>query len=177
MSHRFSLGSLAFSVLLAVCLVVTAGARGDRFGASSILTPIAGQGAGLVEVAPTAEAPLNDDGVRTLHVQGTVNIRDALPETSYRVARAVDVADIGAPDGLCPALPTSSPVWRSVNGVVNTSAGGAGALHFEIAPPAPTRFVSGVSFDVQWQVIKLTADGSPDPSQELRSECFTVTVK
>jgi len=61
--------------------------------------------------------------------------------------------------------------------MLNTAAGGAGALHFEVAPPPPTRFVSGVSFDVQWQVIKLNTDGSLDSSQELRSECFTVTVK
>ena len=169
--------SFASVFFLAFCLVLTTNARADRFGGSSTLIPIAGQGNGLVEVAPTAEEPLNADGVRTFHVQGTVNVEGALPDSSYRVARAVDLSDVGVPDGQCPALPASSPAWRPVSDMLNTAAGGAGALHFEVAPPPPTRFVSGVSFDVQWQVIKLNTDGSLDSSQELRSECFTVTVK
>jgi len=61
--------------------------------------------------------------------------------------------------------------------MLSTSVDGSGTLHFVIAPMRPTPFVSGVSFDVQWQIIKVNADGSLDLSQELRSECFTVTVK
>ena len=36
-------------------VVLSTPARADRFGASSMLTPTAGQGRGLVEVSPTAE--------------------------------------------------------------------------------------------------------------------------
>ena len=167
----------SLALLVAFSLLMTPTARGDRFGGSSMLTAKAGQGAGVIEVAPTSEEPLNADGVRTFHVQGTVNIERALDDASYRVARAVDPGDIGSPDGRCPAVDALSLAWRSVSDVLSTSAGGAGALHFEIAPPAPTPFVSSVTFDVQWQVIKINADGSLDASQELRSECFTVTVK
>ena len=172
--------SFASVFFLALCLILTTNARADRFGGSSKLTAIAGEGSGLVELTMTAEEPLNADGVRTEHVQGTIGINGALPSASYRVARAVDpsdVSDTGAtPDGVCPALEATGP-WRPFSDLLNTSAGGAGALHFEAAPPPPTRFVSGVSFDVQFQVIKVNADGSLDPGQELRSECFTVTVK
>ena len=106
--------------------------------------------------------------------------QSARPDTSYRVARAVDRSDIGAADGICPSLSAASPSWRSVpsqGGLLTTSSGGAGALHFEIHPSPPTPFVSGATFDVQWQVIRVNADGTLDQSQELRSECFTVTVK
>jgi hypothetical protein len=167
----------SLTLFLAFSLLMTPAARGDPYGASSDLTAKTGQGSGLIEVAPTAEEPLNPDGVRTFHVQGTLNVHGALADASYRVARAVDLSDLGNPNGQCPTLDASSPSWRPVVGLLNTSAGGAGALHFEIAPPPPTRFVSGVTFDVQWQVIKVNADGSLDPSQELRSACFTVTVK
>ncbi len=169
--------SCSLVLLVALSLLTTPTVRGERFGGSSKLSAKAGQGSGLIEVAPTAEEPLNPDGVRTFHVQGTANIRGAFADASYRVARAVDLSDIGTPDGVCPALGAMSPGWRPVSGLLNTSAEGAGALHFEIAPPPPTRFVSGVTFDVQWQVIKVNADESLDASQELRSECFTVTVK
>jgi hypothetical protein len=54
------------------------------------------------------------------------------------------------------------------NPALVTSAGGAGALHFEIQRGAP--FFDGVSFDVQWRVVG--TDGTV-----LQSDCFTVTVK
>ncbi len=175
-----AIGMEILVLFVALSLVLTPVARGDRLGASSKLTARAGQGSGLVELTMTAEEPLNADGVRTEHVQGTVEINGALPSASYRVARAVDprdISDTGAtPDGVCPALEATGP-WRPFSDLLNTSAGGAGALHFEAAPPPPTRFVSGVSFDVQFQVIEVNADGSLDPSQELRSGCLTVTVK
>ncbi len=166
-------------VVLAI-VVLGMPARADRFGASSRLSPTAGQGGGLVEVSPTAEEPVNADGIRTFHVQGTVNVHGAVPDARYRVARAVDlsdISDVGTPNGQCPALDAMSPSWRPVSGILSTDSDGGGALHFEIAPPPPTRFVSGVSFDVQWQVIKVNADGTLDLNQELRSECFTVAVK
>ena len=164
---KFASSSSVF--FLAFCLILTTNARADRFGGSSKLTAIAGEGSGLVELTMTAEELPNPEGVRT-----------ALPFATYRVARAVDPSDISdtgaTPDGQCPALGSSGP-WRPFSDLLIASGGGAGAMHFEAAPPPPTRFVSGVSFDVQFQVIKLNSDGSLDASQELRSECFTVTVK
>ncbi len=161
------------AALVALTASVAAVAQAEP-GTHSDLTALTGQGSGIVEVSPTSkDQPIFD-------VEGTANIHDALPSTTYRVARAVDRSDIGHADGVCPSRSSSSPSWRAVpadGGLLSTSNGGAGALHFEIHPAPPTPFVSGVTFDVQWQVIKVNPDGTLDRSQELRSDCFTVTVK
>lgn len=138
---------------------VAAGASADP-GTHSKLTAIAGQGAGLVEVAPTAHDVVGPD---TFDVQGTVNVRDAAPDTTFTVLRRVDLN----PDGAC-----TGATWLTLpppnEPTLTTSNGGAGALHFEISRGAP--FVDGVSFDVQWRLVG--NDGSV-----LESDCFTVTVK
>jgi hypothetical protein len=121
---------------------------------------MAGQGAGIVEVAATADDVAGPD---TFDVQGTVNVHDAVPNTTFVVLRRVDLN----PDGVCTGAtwltlpPPNAPALM-------TSNGGAGALHFEIARGAP--FVDGVRFDVQWRLEG--SDGSV-----LQSDCFTVTVK
>ena|SRR2546422_5277308 len=173
-----------FVALVLASSVVLTGARADSSGPSAtntqvLLTAKAGLGSGLVELTMTAEEPLNPDGVRIEHVQITVLLHGALPGATYRVARAVDpsdISDVGTPDGQCPALDASTG-WRAFSDLLTTSSGGSGAIHFDVTPPAPTRFVSGVSFDIQWQVIHVNPDGSLDLSQELRTECFTITVK
>ena len=173
------------ALILTYSAISTIPARADPSGESGTNAQVAleakaGQGSGLVELTMTAEEPLNPDGVRIEHVQITVHVHGALPDATYRVARAVDptdISDVGTPDGQCPALEGSSSSWRAFSERLTTSAGGAGAIHFDVSPPAPTRFVSGVSFDIQWQVIHVNADGSLDLSQELRTECFTITVK
>jgi len=129
-------------------------------GTHSDLTAIAGKGAGIVEVAPTAH---DVAGAGTFDVQGTVNVRNAAPNTTFTVLRRVDLN----PDGVCTGAtwlrlpPPNAPTLM-------TSNGGAGALHFEIARGAP--FLDGVSFDVQWRL-----EGSE--GSVLQSDCFTVTVK
>jgi hypothetical protein len=138
---------------------LAAGAAADP-GTHSKLTATAGQGAGFVEVAPTAHDVVGPD---TFDVQGTVNVHDATPDTTFTVLRRVDLN----PDGACTGAtwltlpPSNAPAFT-------TSNGGAGALHFEISRGAP--FVDGVSFDVQWRLVG--NDGSV-----LQSDCFTVTVK
>jgi hypothetical protein len=120
-------------------------------GTQSALTAISGQGSGHVLVSPTArDRP-------TFDVQVEVNVRDMLPSSTFTVQRRVDLV----PDGVC-----TSTTWLT-NGPITTSTGGAGAQHFEVERGAP--FVTGVSFDVQFRVI---GNGA-----ELRSDCFTVTVK
>src|SRR3989442_15655274 len=120
-------GCCVVAAVLAI-MVLGAPARADAFGASGtnaqvMLTAKAGEGSGLVELTMTAEEPLNADGVRTEHVQGTIGINGALPSASYRVARAVDpsdVSDTGAtPDGVCPALEATGP-WRPFSDLLNT---------------------------------------------------------
>ena len=129
-------------------------------GTHSKLTAITGQGAGIVEVAPTAHDVVGPD---TFDVQGTVNVHDATPNTTFTVLRRVD----RNPDGVC-----TGATWLTLpppnEQALTTSNGGAGALHFEISRGAP--FVDGVSFDVQWRLVG-------DDGSVLESDCFTVTVK
>lgn len=138
---------------------LAAGAGADP-GTHSKLTAIAGQGAGFVEVAPTAHDVAGPD---SFNVQGTVNVHGATPTTTFAVLRRVDLN----PDGVC-----TGAAWLTLpppnEQTFTTSNGGAGALHFEISRGAP--FVDGVSFDVQWRLAG--SDGSV-----LQSDCFTVTVK
>jgi hypothetical protein len=76
-----------------------AGASADP-GTHSKLTAIAGQGAGLVEVAPTAHDVVGPD---TFDVPGTVNVHHAAPNTTFTVLRRVDLNQDGVCTGLDPA--------------------------------------------------------------------------
>jgi hypothetical protein len=145
------------AVAAALSGVVAAGAQGDP-GTHSALTATAGQGVGLVELAPTAHDVV---GPGTFDVQGTVNVHHAAPNTSFTVLRRVDFA----PDGVC-----TGAMWAMLPEgptAFSTSPGGAGALHFEIAR---ANLVDGQRFDVQWRLAG--SDGSI-----LESDCLTVTVK
>jgi hypothetical protein len=138
---------------------VATGAQGDP-GTRSGLSAVAGQGVGMVEIAPTAHDVV---GPGTFDVQGTVNVQQAAPNTDFTVLRRVDFN----PDGNCTGaiwlmLPAPNPA------AFTTSQGGAGALHFEISRGAP--LVDGVGFDVQWRLTG--SDGSI-----LESDCLTVTTK
>jgi hypothetical protein len=145
-----------------VALAAAAAANADP-GTQSDLTAMAGQGAGVVEVAPTAHDVVAPG---TFNVQGTLNVHDATPNTTFTVLRQVDLS----PDGVCTG--TASHGWIALpppnQQTFTTSNGGAGALHFEISRGAP--FLDGTSFDVQWRVVG--SDGSI-----LQSQCLTVTVK
>jgi hypothetical protein len=148
--------SRALAIAVAV-LPVLAGAANADPGTRSVLTSISGGGSGFVTVAPTSK----DDGALSFDVQGTVNIHGVSPNTTFSVLRRVDVD----PNGAC-----TGGTWLTLPGdpVLTTSAGGAGALQFEIQRGAP--FVDGVRFDVIWRVVG--TDGTI-----LESDCFTVTVK
>ena len=147
-------------IALVIATAVLASAAQAEPGTHSELVPIAGQGTGIVEVAPTAHDVV---GPGTFDVQGTVNVHHATPGTTFTVLRRVDLT----PDGVC-----TGPTWLLLpppNGTaVATSSGGSGALHFEISRGAPFR--DGVRFDVQWRLVG--TDGSI-----LQSDCLTVTVK
>src|SRR5712691_5121615 len=129
-------------------------------GNNSRLTAIAGDGTGMVALAPTAHDVVAPG---TFDVQGTINIHEAAPDTEFTVWRRVDLN----PDGVC-----TGATWMKLpppnEQTFTTSNGGAGALHFEISRGTP--FLDGVSFDVQWRLTG--GDGSI-----LQSDCFTVTVR
>jgi hypothetical protein len=146
-----------FAVAAALAGVVAAGAQGQP-GTQSDLTATAGQGAGRIEVAPTAHDVV---GPGTFDVQGTVNVHQAAPNTSFTVLRRVDFT----PDGVC-----TGAVWMTLPSgptAFSTSAGGAGGLHFEIAR---ANLIDGQRFDVQWRL-------AGDDGSILESDCLTVTVK
>jgi hypothetical protein len=142
----------AIAALLAAAFVAFAQAEP---GTHSDLTAIRGQGSGFVEISPTAKT---EDGF-TLDVQGTVNIHGAAPNTDFTVSRAPDASA----DGICTGSFSTLPEIP----VLTTSAGGAGAIHFEVDRGAPPE---GASFDVIFRAVG--TDGTV-----LQSDCFTVTVK
>lgn len=140
-----------FAMAAAFAVAMNSGAAQADPGLHSTLTAVTGQGTGHVLVAPTAE----DHG--TFAVEVEVNIHDAAPNTTFAVARAVDLK----PDGVC----TMASGWLPL-GDLTTSAGGAGAAHFEVHRGAP--FVSGVRFDLVFRAVG--SDGT-----ELRNDCLTVS--
>ena len=145
-------------VVIAIAfLPALAGVAEADSGMQSRLMAKSGTGSGFVEVSPTSK----DEGPLTFDVQGTVNIRGAAPNTEFTVFRWVDLT----PNGDCTG---TMRLTLPGNPVLTTSAGGAGALHFEIQRGAP--FVDGVRFDVIWQAVG--TDGTI-----LESDCLTVTVK
>jgi hypothetical protein len=152
--------NLRLPIGLAVASAAVAATAQADPGARSNWTAIAGQGAGIVELAPTAHDVV---GPGTFDVQGTVNLHGAAANTEFTVWRRVDFN----PNGVC-----SGAMWVKLPAPndegFTTSNGGAGALHFEISRPAP--LVDGTSFDVQWRLSG--ADGSV-----LESDCLTVRVK
>jgi hypothetical protein len=148
-----------FVLPLLAAAAVTASASADP-GTRSRLTAVTGQGSGMVKLSPTAHDVV---GPGTFDAQGTVNVHHAAPDTTFAVQRRVDFN----PDGACTGM-----IWLDLPGspppALVTSAGGAGALHFEISRGAP--LTDGTRFDVQWRLTG--SDGSV-----LQSSCLTVTVK
>jgi hypothetical protein len=129
-------------------------------GLQGTLTAVSGQGTGHVDVSPTAAG----QGT-TFIAQGTANLHDALPNTTFKVQRAVDFTP---GDGVCTIAPTPPAGWITLT-TLTTSPAGSGAAHFvrEAPPPGPP----GFQFDVIFRVI------SDDGTQVLMSDCMTVTVK
>lgn len=134
-------------------------------GLQSELTAISGQGAGHVDVSPTA----HDQQDTAFIAEGTAEIHGALPDTTYVLQRAVDFTPR---DGVCTIAPAPPRGWIT-NTTFTTSEAGAGAGHFvrDTTPPAVPEF------DVVFRVVRLHGDGTLDFSQLLMSECMTVTVK
>ena len=146
----------ASAALLAVTVVGFA--QADPFTHHS-LTAISGQGSGNIAFSTTAR----NVGLNQFDVQITVNIHGAAPNTVFTASRNVDFIA----DGIC-----TNPTFAPFTPALTTSAGGAGAAHYEVlrGPPAFPLFVEGAKFDVSFRVVG--SDGTV-----LTSECFTVTVK
>ena len=142
-----------------------------------LLAAVLGAGSGTVNVTPTAAV----DGSFSAQIE--VNVHGAPPNTSFYVQRAPEVGRPDNTDGICqraagqapwgpPApnfvtfpVPAAGPLV-----VLRTSEGGAGAVHIDF--PAPT-IADGTAFDVMFRLV----DDLTSPSNELRTGCFTVSVK
>jgi hypothetical protein len=123
-------------------------------GTQSNLTAVTGHGMGSVIVSPEA----GDQG--TFAAQITVNVHDASPNTTFTVTKAAD----NTPDGVCENTVFTTPPGPGTS--FTTSAGGAGATHFERHSSSP----SGYQFDIIFHVVG--SDGTV-----LQSTCMTITVK
>lgn len=185
---RFTLAADALVVILAAA---TLGCGGKSPAApDSIVIPagthqapvsaFAGTGAGGVSVTPKAIA------AGTFDADIVVSIQGAKPNTTYFVQRAAEIGRTLGSDGVCQRALGLSP-WSAADpaapafisfqipnpgpsATLTTSAAGSGSLAFEfLAPMIP----AGTLFDVMFRLV----DNEAAPALELRSACFTVTVK
>jgi hypothetical protein len=159
------------AVAPATALAATAGTHGQT------LTALLGRGTGTVNVTPTAAV----DG--SFNAQINVNVHGAPPNTTLYVQRAPEIGRGNGADGICqraageppwgpPApnfvtfpMPAAGPLVT-----LETSAGGAGAAHIDFAPAT---VLDGTQFDVMFRLV----DNLTAPTIDLRTGCFTVTVK
>ena len=141
------------------------------------LTAVIGVGLGIVNVTPTAAV----DG--SFSAQINVNVHDAPPNTTFYVQRAPEIGRPNSADGICQRaaglppwgpptpnfvtfpLPEAGPLVT-----LQTSEGGSGAVHIDFAVPT---IPDGTQFDVMFRLV----DSLTSPTNELRTGCFTVTVK
>lgn len=141
------------------------------------LTAVVGAGSGTVNVTPTAAV----DG--SFSAQINVNVHGAPPNTTFYVQRAPEVGRANGADGICqraaglppwgPPAPNFVTFPRPAAGplvTLETSQGGAGAVHIDFAAAAIS---DGTEFDVMFRLV----DSLTSPTNELRTGCFTVTVK
>lgn len=163
---KLRLATRCLLALLPSCLVIVfVPVAHAEVGLQSELSAISGQGAGHVDVSPTA-----DDQHDTVFIaQGTAEIEGALPDATYVVQRAVDFTPN---DGVCTIAPLPPAGWITLT-AFRTSESGAGAGHFvrKSTPPPVSQF------DVIFRVVKQNDDTTLDLSQVLMSDCLTVTVK
>ena len=167
-------------------LSVPAGSRGLASEGSSHapssthgqeLTAVSGAGSGIVNVTPTAAV----DGIFSAQI--TVNVHGAPPNTTFYVQRAPEVGRANGADGICqraaglppwgPPAPNFVTFPRPAAGplvTLQTSPGGAGAVHLDFAA---VTIADGTQFDVMFRLV----DSLTSPTNELRTGCFTVTVK
>jgi hypothetical protein len=138
---------------------------------------VTGTGSGIVNVTATAAVP------GTFSAQINVNVHGAPPNTTFYVQRAPEVGRAIGADGICqraaglapwgPPAPNFVTFPAPAAGplvTLQTSSGGAGAVHIDFSAPTIS---DGTQFDVMFRLV----DSLTSPTTELRTGCFTVTVK
>lgn len=137
---------------------------------------VTGEGSGTLNISASRRP-----GDFTLNAQVTVNVHGVPPNTVLRLLRSGDIAlpNGQQADGVCqraasglfgavPLEPGGPPA------IVEVSAGGSGALHFELQGNDPF-LPDGASVDVVYRLV----DALPPaiPSVDLRTPCFTFTAR
>jgi hypothetical protein len=128
-----------------------------------------GTGTGIVNVTLTA-------GVTGFSAEVNVNIHGAAPNTTFYVQRAPEFGTNFPQDGICQRAAAGSFVTlpRPLLGdftTLTTNGAGAGAAHLSIKLP----FIpDGTRFDVEFRIVDSLG---ATPATDLRTGCFTVTVK
>lgn len=158
-------------------LAPQASVRSARTTHGQELTAVVGIGSGIVNVTPTAAA----DG--SFSAQINVNVHGAASHTTFFVQRAPEIGRANGADGICQraagAAPWGPPAPNFVTFplpatgplvTLQTSAGGSGSVHISFAAPA---ILDGTQFDVMFRLV----DNLTSPTHDLRTGCFTVTVK
>ncbi len=146
----------------------------------SAISAVTGRGAGGVSVTPKAIA------AATFAADIVVSIQQAKPNTTYFIQRAPEIGRTLGSDGICQRA-LGVPPWSAADpaaaaflsfqvpnpgpsATLTTSATGSATMTFEfLAPTIP----AGTVFDVMFRLV----DNETSPTLELRSGCFTVTVK
>lgn len=177
--------NVAATILAAALLVPACGSSSTAPGTivpvgthQSVITAVTGPGAGGVSVTPKAIPSA------TFAADISVLITGARPNANYIVQRAPEVGRALGSDGVCqralglsPWSPADPPAPAFVTfplgtgvAVVATAANGTGTANFEFLAPM---VAAGTVFDVMFRLV----DSETAPTTELRSGCFTVTVK
>lgn len=141
------------------------------------LTAVVGIGSGIVNVTPTAAA----DG--SFSAQINVNVHGAPRNTTFFVQRAPEIGRPHGADGVCQraagAAPWGPPAPNFVTFplpaagplvTLQTSEGGSGSVHISFEALS---ILDGTQFDVMFRLV----DDLTSPTNDLRTGCFTVTVK
>jgi hypothetical protein len=147
------------------------------------LAPVSGQGDGTVNFTVTP-------GTIGFSVNVTANIHGATPNTTFYISRAPEVGRPLSNDGICQRANGVWP-WEQPNSIgyapapafvlfprplagdpktLTTDTNGSGSAHFAFDLPT---LADGTIFDVE---IRL-ADSLSVPTTDLRTDCFTATVK
>ena len=142
-----------------------------------VLTAVLGVGSGIVNVTPTAAV----DG--SFSAQINVNVHGAPPDTTFYVQRAAEIGRPNSADGICQRAAGEAPWGPPTPNFVTfplpaagplvtlqTSSGGAGSVHIDFGA---STILDGTRFDVMFRLV----DDLTSPLNELRTGCFTVTVK
>jgi hypothetical protein len=141
------------------------------------LTAVIGSGSGIVNVTPTGAV----DG--SFSAQINVAVHGAPPNTTFYVQRAAEIGRPNSADGICQRAAGDSPWGPPAPDFVTfplpaagplvtlqTSAGGSGSVHIDFGA---LTILDGTAFDVMFRLV----DDLTSPTNDLRTGCFTVTVK